>query len=257
MTLSIITINLNNKEGLAKTFQSIQSQTFQDFEYIVIDGQSTDGSLDLIQKNERINHRVAEKDTGVYDAMNKGIKIASGEYILFLNSGDYIYEAHSIEKVYSHLITEDIIYGDLIFDNHKNREVYNYPEQLNFSFLFKYSLPHPATFIKRKLFEDHGFYETKYKIIADWVFFCKVIAKHHCSTKHVNQIISVFDTDGMSSDPANQMNIQQDRQEFLKQEFPLFYDDYLDNLKNLESLNRIRSSKGFKFFKALGSKKFQ
>lgn len=74
MRLSIITINLNNKEGLAKTFQSIQSQTFQDFEYIVIDGQSTDGSLDLIQKNERINHWIAEKDTGVYDAMNKGIK---------------------------------------------------------------------------------------------------------------------------------------------------------------------------------------
>ena len=89
--LSIITINLNNQSGLIKTIQSVISQTFKDFEWIIIDGDSTDGSKELLKKHiQHFTHCISEKDNGIYNAMNKGIKLAQGEYIYFLNSGDYL-----------------------------------------------------------------------------------------------------------------------------------------------------------------------
>ena len=257
MKLSIITINLNNKSGLLATFQSIQNQTLQSFEYIVIDGASNDCSLELIQANQRIDSWISEKDTGVYDAMNKGIKIASGEYILFLNSGDYLYENNTLEKIYSELHAQDIIYGDLIFETDGKFVKHQYPQKLKFSDLFNASLGHPATFIRHDLFEKYGLYKLDYKIIADWIFFIETIAKHNASTRHIDATISVFDTNGMSSDPLNLESIIHQRNEFLQKEFSIFYQDYIDIKETNEKLKSIQSSKGYKWLKALGSKKFQ
>ena len=92
MNLSIVTINYNNKKGLAKTIESVTNQEFKDFEWIIVDGGSTDESVALIQDNlNHIDYWVSEKDQGIYDAMNKGIKASTRDYILFLNSGDYFY----------------------------------------------------------------------------------------------------------------------------------------------------------------------
>lgn len=257
MQLSIITINLNNKSGLTKTIESIKNQTFQDFEHIIIDGLSDDGSLSLIESSTRVNQWISEKDSGVYDAMNKGIKIASGEYLLFLNSGDIFYSEKTLEDIISNLTKTDIVYGDLLFDHTDHTAPYHCPEELTVEFLFEASLAHPSTFIKRSLFEQHGLYNTDYKIISDWSFFLTCILRGNVSTKHINQIISIFDTNGMSSDPKNQEQIRVERTHFLTSEFPLFYKQYLNQKKDTETLRKIQSSKGFKWLKKLGVKKFQ
>lgn len=257
MKLSIITVNLNNKIGLDLTFNSIREQSYQDFEFIVIDGNSTDTSINIIRSNARINQWISEDDTGVYDAMNKGISLAHGEYLLFLNSGDYLKDPNTLELLIPKLQQYDIIYGDLIFSKADNDQVYHYPDILTFDFLFTKSLGHPASFIKKSLFENFGLYETKHKIIADWVFFIKTIVNQQATTLHVHQIIAVFDTNGMSSVPAIQRKIADERDKLLQQEFSLFYSNYrkLHEIKN--QLKRIQSAKGFKWLKALGVKKFQ
>jgi glycosyltransferase involved in cell wall biosynthesis len=257
MKLSIITVNLNNKIGLEKTFESINNQTFQKFEYIVIDGLSNDGSGELITNSNRINYYKSEKDNGVYDAMNKGIKVATGEYILFLNSGDILFNNNTLENAISHLNDTNIIYGDLLFNDKQKPYVYNYPAELTVDFLFKASLPHPASFIKRDLFSQFGLYEPQYKIIADWVFFIKVILKEDVTYKHIDQVISIFDMDGMSSSSDNSSDILYKRTQVLKCTFPYFYSNYLKLFETENSLKRIQSSKGFKILKALGVKKFQ
>jgi len=255
--LSIITVNLNNKDGLIETIGSIENQTVSDFEYIVIDGGSVDSSQHIIQQSNCVDKWLSEKDSGIYDAMNKGIQMASGDYLLFLNSGDKLYEKTTIKKALPFLNNFDIVYGDLFFSDKKNPYIYNYPEKLSFSFLFKASLAHPSTFIKRELFECFGLYDTTFKVIADWVFFIKVITKQNVSTKHIDQVISIFDMEGISSKPENLPQIMQARASFLKEEFALFYDDYIEHRNVIDTLERIQSSKCFKFFKNIGLKKFQ
>ncbi len=257
MKLSIVTINLNNHEGLTATFDSIVSQTYQDFEYIVVDGLSNDGSQEIAKATKRINKLICEKDAGVYDAMNKGIKIASGTYILFLNSGDGLHEKTTLEKIIGDLDLFDIIYGDLFFEEKERPHVYNYPPILTFDFLHKASLGHPATFIKRQLFADFGYYDQSYKIAADWVFFMNVIVKQHVKTKHVAQVISNFNMEGMSSMQENMSAIFAERRRYLEGEFPLFLDDYQRHDETAKELKRIKSAKGFRWLKALGVKKFQ
>src|SRR5688500_2837476 len=113
--LSIITINLNNISGLIKNFDSVFEQTFKDLEYIIIDGGSTDGSKEIIEKNAaKFSYSVSEKDKGIYNAMNKGIVKEKGEYIYFLNSGDYLVNNEVIDKVFHETEDKDIIYGDVI-----------------------------------------------------------------------------------------------------------------------------------------------
>lgn len=256
-SVSIITVNLNNKAGLLKTIRSIQNQTFNEIDYIVIDGGSTDGSKELIEQTQFISKWVCEEDEGIYDAMNKGIELATGEYLLFLNSGDCLHENATLEKVVPLLNQFDIIYGDLFFADKLNPYIYNYPSELSFSFLFNASLAHPATFIKRDLFGRFGKYDTRFQIVADWAFFINVIVQKNASTKHIKQIISDFDTNGISSRAENQLKIANERNAVLEIEFPLFYQDYLTHANTLNTLEKIRSSSVFRFLKKIGIKRFQ
>ena len=110
MKLSIITINFNDREGLDKTIQSVINQAYKEFEYIVIDGASTDGSVDVIKKYaDKLTHWVSEPDSGIYNAMNKGTQMASGEYCLYLNSGDFLAEDDVLERLFENDFNEDIV----------------------------------------------------------------------------------------------------------------------------------------------------
>lgn len=114
--LSIITVNLNNREGLRKTIESVICQSFSDYEYIIIDGGSTDGSKELIELYQnKVTYWISETDKGIYNAMNKGIKTGKGDYCLFLNSGDWLVNSTVIEKEFSDSKQADIIYGNTIF----------------------------------------------------------------------------------------------------------------------------------------------
>jgi glycosyltransferase involved in cell wall biosynthesis len=175
---------------------SVLNQTFQDFEYIVIDGGSTDGSVNLIRKSkDSLAYWISEKDTGIYNAMNKGIKQARGEYLLFLNSGDYLYKEDVLDRIIEKQLKSDIIYGDMILDleDIDSRKMIKIKEKkISQYFFMKNSLPHPCSFIKKSLFDKIGLYNESLKIVADYEFFLKAILKAGATFTHIphNRILS-------------------------------------------------------------------
>ena len=255
--LTIITVNLDNKEGLSKTFASIANQSSQDFEYIVVDGASTDGSVDLIKQTTFVDRWISEKDSGVYEAMNKAIKLASGEYLLFLNSGDRLFNDTVLENTLPKLTGEAIIYGNLQQAWDDRTHIHYFPAVLTFGHFIKETIGHLSTFIRRDLFETYGVYDTEYRIVADWAFFTRVIVKENVSVKQIPDVVGIFDMNGMSSIPANFDRINDERRQFLEKYFGRFLVDYEQHAATQETLRKIRSSKGFRWLKALGVKKFQ
>ena len=202
--LSIITVVFNNRKGLRRTLESVKCQTFRDFEQIVIDGGSTDGTLDEIKKYEsQIANfrRISEKDNGIYNAMNKGIKMAKGEYCYFLNSDDCIAAPNTLEKIFEKAKDADIIYGNLaIRKNGKLKKVVRFSPKLNgFSFYqHKVAIHHQASLIKRDLFAKYGFYREDIKISSDWIFFFETVIVHQAITRYADIIFAVFWAGGAS-----------------------------------------------------------
>lgn len=215
MKISIITINYNNSEGLERTINSIQNQSLSDFEYLIIDGNSTDNSVEIIEKySEKIDFWITEPDSGVYNAMNKGIKQAKGEYLLFINSGDYLKDNDSLRNAVPYLSKSDIIYFDLCVIHNDQCELKKYPDSISMKYLLKDTLPHPASFIKKNLFIRYGLYDESYKIISDWIFFFKAILLKKATYKHVNIFFSIFIFDGMSSKGENFELIFKEKERF-------------------------------------------
>lgn len=185
MKISIITVNFNNAKGLERTINSVREQTYKEIEFIVIDGFSTDESKNIILKNQDIiSYWISEKDNGIYDAMNKGIKVCSGDYVLFLNSGDFLTNRKIIRNIFIRKYTEDLIVGRQLFINTKGKvgrsPKLNYKD-FNITYFLSSTLPHQATFIKSSLFWKIGLYDTTYKVSADWVFWIKAIIENNCN----------------------------------------------------------------------------
>lgn len=203
--LSIITINYNNSPGLEKTIKSVLKQSFLDYEYIVIDGGSTDESLQVLNNyNNKLSIWVSEKDTGIYNAMNKGILKCQGEYCLFLNSGDWLKDARVLQKVFSTPAVADIIYGDMIIDWGKGKlRLGTMPNQISLYQMYTDTLWHPVTFIKKRLFSLYGPYDETFKLVGDYEFFFRTIIDKKVTTQHLHLPISVFATNGLSSLPEN------------------------------------------------------
>lgn len=221
MRISIITINFNHKEGLKRTIESVVSQSIHDFEWIIIDGGSTDGSKALLEQYDNyITFWVSERDYGIYNAMNKGIRKSSGDYLLFLNSGDYLYNCQTIEKVLLTNCKSDLIIGKLAKEiNNKMIIEPGYENsQLTAADIFLKPVPHQATFINRKLFEKFGFYDESFKIVSDWKFFLYTIVFGNVSVELLNIPISVFECNGISETNARINIIERDK--VLKELFP-------------------------------------
>lgn len=197
--IDIITINLNNKNGLKRTIESVINQTYKDkLNFIVIDGASTDGSTDIINLyKDQIDYWVSEKDSGIYNAMNKGIEASTSDYSLYLNSGDYLCENNVIEKVYDSL-DADIVYGNEWKDNNGRKFESKYPDILDEGFFKITALPHQSTFIRTQLLKEHP-YNEKYKLIGDWLFLREMTMKYNVSYKHLPYPISVYGLDGIST----------------------------------------------------------
>ena len=202
--ISVITINYNNAKGLEKTIESVISQSFQDFEFIVIDGHSSDASTDIIKQNDRINYWVSEKDQGIYDAQNKGIEKATGKYLLFLNSGDSLVNIIVLEKV-SHFLSGDksIYYGDLILEKNDRQEKHLAPNEIDTDFMLNSTFWHPCVFIKAELFKDFGLYNTDFSIAGDYEFFIRCLLKPGVTTEHIPEFITLFDGNGISNDTSH------------------------------------------------------
>lgn len=206
MKLSIITINYNNAEGLRKTMESVFVQTCRDFEYIVVDGSSTDGSIDVIRTSalqaEGLDFKwISEPDTGIYNAMNKGLKMAHGEYTLMLNSGDFLVDEYVIERIVPELYTEDIVQGNLI-QEYPNRTIrFRGYGRSNISFLdvLEAQFPHQAMFIKLSAMEEYGYYDESYKKGSDTYFFITSLGLGNATYRYVDLDITNFDVNGISS----------------------------------------------------------
>lgn len=229
--ISIITVNLNNHQGLVKTFQSVITQDYPEFEYLVIDGASNDGSKEFLQQNaSKIAYWVSEKDNGVYEAMNKAIGKAEGNYLLFLNSGDHFSVPSAISSLIKGSSGEDLIFGNLRVQDGEKSWIKKYSFKLNFRYFYFESLPHPACLISKNLFDQLGFYDTALKIASDWKFFMLAITKQKATYKYVDEEISTFYFDGLSSQKSNELKLIQERKSTLKKYFNsyfFFYDLYL------------------------------
>ncbi|MEM7086973.1 MAG: glycosyltransferase family 2 protein [Bacteroidota bacterium] len=253
LKITVITVNYNNGAGLRQTIESVLEQNYDGLEYIVVDGASTDDSVEIIkQYQSQLSLWISEPDTGVYQAMNKGIRKANGDYLLFLNSGDTLYNAEVLKWVGEKIQgNKDIYYGNLMFHSNNDSFVRNYPKQLRFSYFLKRSLPHPGSFIKRTLFERLFYYSEDYRIVSDWEFFLFAVFKTGISYEHLDAVISKFDLDGMSNDPKNNKLIKKERAIVLQKHFPGFYQDYQEmtkqrireERKDLKLLRKIQQSK--------------
>ena len=185
MKISIITINYNNAVGLEKTINSVVQQNYK-LEYIVIDGGSTDGSQVIIERYKtNITHSLSEQDSGIYNAMNKGISLATGDYLLFINSGDILTKNTAIQEVVNRQCAEDLIICDLVYIKDGKKQIWIPENKLRFDSLYHHSIPHPSTFIKRALFDLIGPYDESLKIVSDWKFFMLAICKHNCTYKRL------------------------------------------------------------------------
>lgn len=225
--ISVVTINFNDAKGLQKTISSVVSQTYNDFEYIVVDGGSTDESVNVIEENkQKISYWVSEKDKGIYNAMNKGIVKATGEYILFLNSGDYLVNNRVLENVVNELRDNvDFVSGNLEYylsDNILFTRVH--PNKLTFTYLVSKTISHPSTFIRRVMFEKFGLYNEDLKIVSDWEFFFKCLGLNGATFKSINTTITHFDMNGISSSNGDRVNAEKE----------LVYKKYLPYIFNNE-----------------------
>lgn len=195
--INIVTINLNNKEGLENTIKSVINQTYFDkVNYIVIDGGSTDGSKDVLEEHKQyFDYYESRKDNGRYNAMNKGIDKAVGDYILFLNSGDYLHDNNVLETIYDALDgTTDIIYGGMNVHAIQGRQYV-----INDDYYLNKGLPHSSSFIKLSLLKENK-YNEEYNIISDWIFFYEQIYLNKASYKQLDTLVSDFHIGGISSD---------------------------------------------------------
>lgn len=252
LKLSIITVNYNNNEGLKKTIESVQKQTFISYEHIIIDAGSSDGSKETIieysQSTSHLSYWISEPDNGIYDGMNKGILKAKGEYLYFLNSGD--------------CLTNDIlnqipfdgtkyIYGDIrIHFNNKESWVWSYPDTFDTFFIANENgwISQQACFIHHSLFNEH-LYDTNYKIIADWIHAVSSIIFYGCSYKHIHLIVANYDGNGASS---NYHQTWAERNKWISKNIP---DIFLKSFIELETyrstgfediLTKIRNTHKFK-----------
>ena len=200
MKYSIITVNFNNKEGLRKTIESVIHQTFRDFEFIIIDGGSTDGSVDVLKEySSQINYWVSEPDGGIYQGMNKGIMKATGEYLNFMNSGDCFYSSNVLEKVTSYQYDADFIVGK---DYHYNNETHQghasiQPPRTTMIHFFVATLDHQSSFIKREMFTN-SLYDESRRLVSDWIFFTEKIVKEGKQVQFIPDIICRREEGGLS-----------------------------------------------------------
>lgn len=204
--LSVITVVYNNAADIERTLLSVLNQTYQGIEYIVIDGRSTDGTLQIIEKyKDRIDTLISEKDKGIYDAMNKALAVATGDYVLFMNSADEFYSDDTVANVFAAADNADIYYGEteMIGENGESLGQRRHAAPAKFTWKgFKYgmSISHQAIYIRRSLVEP---YDPKYQLSADIDWILRA-AKKAGLIVNVNQYVAKYKVGGMSKQKHRQ-----------------------------------------------------
>lgn len=222
MTISLITINYNNILGLKKTLESVNNQTYNNFEHIIVDGNSNDGSKELInaykKKSCRIVRVLVENDDGIYDAMNKGLALAKGKTFGFLNSGDIFSSNGTLEKIDKKfkLSPFDVVYGDLNYRDNSNRIIRSWKSGVfaRWKLWLGWMPPHPATYIKRKSIPKDLNFTCDFSIAADYDFLLKILINKKYQVGYVRENLVTMEVGGISN--ASAKNILRSNIEVLK-----------------------------------------
>ncbi|WP_410221817.1 glycosyltransferase family 2 protein [Pedobacter sp.] len=225
--LSVITIVYNNVKDIERTMLSVLNQTYPNIEYIIVDGASNDGTYEKIaQYKDKLACFISEPDKGIYDAMNKGLALAKGDYVLFMNSGDEIYDNHTVENVFNTAPSGDIYYGETeMYDedwHSLGQRRHEAPEQFNWqSFKYGMNISHQAIYVKRSLTEP---YDLKYKYSSDIDWIIKA-AKKSSNIVNTHQYVAKYLVGGMS---------KKKHWESLKERFKIFthYYGFFPNVFN-------------------------
>lgn len=216
MKLSIITINYNNSQGLRRTIESVIGQSFRNIEYIIIDGGSIDGSKDIIEEYEDyISYWVSEPDSGIYNAMNKGIRASHGEYLLFLNSGDVLHNNTVLESVDPCFGKAELLLGKVLYEN--SGQTNDLPKEITMLRFYCKSVPHPSTFIRRDVMIKY-MYDESLRIVSDWKFFVQSFIFGNASYIQMDLIVTDFDTSGISA--TNKVLVERERRQVLEELLP-------------------------------------
>ena len=197
MKISIITVVYNNEKTIKEAMQSVLSQTYSDIEYVVIDGKSKDNTVNLINNyKEKLGYFISEKDNGLYDAMNKGILACTGEVIGILNSDDLYHDSGVVAAVMEQFINDaelDILYADLVYvkKDDTNKVVRKWKTKSYYSTFFENANvpPHPALFVRNKVYENVGLFDLQYKLAADYELMLRMFKKHEFKSKHFNKLV--------------------------------------------------------------------
>ena len=196
--ISIITVCLNEAESIRATCDSICSQSYSDFEWIVIDGGSTDGTLEILREYEdSMDCLISEPDTGIYNAMNKGAVKASGQYLIFMNGGDRFACADALLMA-SKAPRAQMLYGDVYLGD-SSGDVETYPDVVESGYMLRKMIPHQTTFYERATFEAVGGYDESFKIAGDYDLYARLFEVERISHHHISHPIAIFDLEGVSN----------------------------------------------------------
>jgi glycosyltransferase involved in cell wall biosynthesis len=227
--ISIITVCKNSAGTIYKCIESVVNQTYPNIEYIIIDGVSSDDTLNVIQNfSDKVTKLISEPDNGIFDAMNKGLSVSTGEYIIFLNADDFFISKNTISYTVNFILNEarsqyDIYYGKVLIFNHQTGigNIWNAAKISRFS-LFRASLPHPATIYKKDAFERYGVFNTTYKIASDYEWFVRSLLKYRLNFKRIDLIITIFSKGGLSTQKDNSGLIKKEKERVRKTYYSFF-----------------------------------
>lgn len=224
--ISVITVVFNNKKTLEETIKSVLSQGYENIEYIIVDGKSTDGTLDIIKKYKgNITKYVSEKDEGIYDAMNKGVDMATGDLVYFLNSDDIFYDSHVVEKVAKEFSKNkecDYLYGGVVCRNifNSGQDSIFLKEISEHSMKMGQNIPHQSLFVRRGVFDEIGLFNSNIKVNADYDFDCRLV-KANKKGLFVKHLITYYSQQGYSSKGG--WNLYKEKISVIKNHFGFFY----------------------------------
>jgi glycosyltransferase involved in cell wall biosynthesis len=217
MKLSIVTINYNNAEGLERTIRSVEAQARRGFEYIVVDGGSGDGSAEVIARHGgSIDRAIIGPDTGPFCAMNKGAVAASGEYLLFLNSGDALAGPDSLAPALPRLEGKDFYYADALFSRGCHEWVNRFPDLLDFDYVLEGALNHQNTFVRRSYLAEMGGYDERFKIVSDWAFMVRAFFDGTPDYERLPFVVAKFELGGSSGKRSNRARVLEEKRRFLE-----------------------------------------
>ena len=255
MKISIVTINYNNAEGLRRTLASVAEQSYRDIEHIIIDGGSTDGSVDAIKEYVAANSNrdpffkhaikwVSEKDNGIYNAMNKGIRKATGAYVQILNSGDIFAAADVVERMVAEIEKveyPELLYGNMIRKNYATGKLDGKSKEVEYSLRQYYSstMNHDCCYIRRDVYEKYGLYDEDLKIVSDWKWFLQTIGLGKVKPVYVDIDVTHFDMSGISERDLELRN--RERRQVLEELLPsAILVDYDKHAFDAEQMDRLR-----------------